>query len=125
MLGADPFGPGEQGGSMRTQARFGFLILLMLPSAALAGEMYGTITEGGKSIGEGVAVEAKCSQGAYSAKTDKSGTYHLVAKESGKCQLTVRYKSQSPSVEVASYDEGVQVDLVLESKGGSYVLRRK
>ena len=101
------------------------LPILMLSSAAQAGELYGTIAEGGKPVGEGVAVEAKCPQGAYSAKTDKSGAYHLVAKEKGKCQLTVRYKNQSPSVEVASYDEGVQVDLILENKGGSYALRRK
>ncbi len=98
---------------------------VLLAPAALAGEMYGTITEAGKPIGEGVAVEAKCPQGAYAAKTDKSGTYHLVAKETGKCQLTVRYKNQSPAIEVASYDEGVQVDLILEAKGANYSLRRK
>ena len=100
--------------------------MLLMSSSALAGEMYGTITEGGKAIGEGVGVEARCGQTAYPAvKTDKSGAYHLVVQEKGKCQLTVRYKNQSPSIEVASYDEGVQVDLVLELKGKAYTLRRK
>ncbi|HEV8336573.1 MAG TPA: hypothetical protein VGR67_09170 [Candidatus Polarisedimenticolia bacterium] len=100
--------------------------LLLFSSSALAGEMYGTITEAGKPIGEGVAVEARCGEKSYPAvKTDKSGAYHLAVQEKGKCHLTVRYKSQSPALDVASYDEGVQVDLVLESKDGSYTLRRK
>jgi len=102
----------------------GILMLLVSP-VALAGEVYGTITEGGKPVGEGVAIEARCAQGSYPAKTDKSGTYHLVVKEKGKCHLTVKYKNQSPAIDVASYDEGVQVDLVLEVKDGSYALRRK
>ncbi|HEU5182284.1 MAG TPA: hypothetical protein VFW45_15975 [Candidatus Polarisedimenticolia bacterium] len=112
---------------MRSKTAAGILMAAMLglAPAVFAGEVYGTITEGGKPVGEGVAVEAKCAQGAYSAKTDKSGTYHLVTKENGKCQLTVRYKNQSPGIDVASYDEGVQVDLVLESKGGNYTVRRK
>ena len=100
--------------------------MLLLSSSALAGEMYGTISEAGKPIGEGVAVEAKCGQASYPAvKTDKSGAYHLVVQEKGKCHLTVKYKNQSPAIDVASYDEGVQVDLVLELKSGSYTLRRK
>jgi hypothetical protein len=99
--------------------------MLMLAPAALAGEMYGTISEGGKGVGEGVVVEAQCGQSSYPVKTDKSGTYHLALKEKGKCKLTVRYKNQSPAIEVASYDEGVQVDLVLELKDGAYALKRK
>jgi hypothetical protein len=113
---------------MRNKAAAGVLmsVMLMLAPAALAGEMYGTITEGGKPVGEGVGVEAQCGATSYPAvKTDKSGTYHLALKEKGKCHLTVRFKNQSPALDVASYDEGVQVDLVLEAKGGAYTLRRK
>lgn len=113
---------------MRKKAGTGVLmaVMLMLAPAALAGEMYGTITEGGKPVGEGVAIEAQCGSASYPAvKTDKTGTYHLALKEKGKCRLTVRYKNQAPAIEVASYDEGVQVDLVLEAKGGNYSLRRK
>ena len=101
-------------------------LLLMIASPAMAGELYGTITEGGKPVGEGVVVEARCGQTSYpGVKTDKSGTYHLVVQEKGKCTLTVHHKGASPTIEVASYDEGVQVDLVLEQKGGSYSVRRK
>jgi hypothetical protein len=101
-------------------------LFLLFASPALAGEMYGTITEAGKPVGEGVVVEARCGQTSYpGVKTDKSGTYHLVVQEKGKCTLTVRHKSQTPTIEVASYDEGVQIDLVLEQKEGSYTLKRK
>jgi len=104
----------------------GSLAVLLLAASAVAGEIYGTISEGGKSIGEGVAVEAKCGDKAYPAvKTDKSGSYHLMVQESGKCTVAVLYKDQAPSLEVASYDEGVQVDLVIEIKDGKYTLRRK
>ena len=106
--------------------RLGLAILGLFASPLLAGEIYGTVTEGGKSVGEGVAIEVKCGEQSYpAAKTDKSGAYHLVVREKGKCALTVRYKDQTPSVDVASYDDGVQVDLVLESKDGKYTLRRK
>lgn len=101
-------------------------LLLLFAFPALAGEMYGTITEAGKPVGEGVMVEARCGQNTYpGVKTDKSGTFHLVVQEKGKCTLTVKHKSQAPTIEVASYDEGVQIDLVLEQKGGNYALRRK
>ena len=100
--------------------------LLLIASPAMAGEMYGTITEGGKPVGEGAVVEARCGQTSYpGVKTDKSGTYHLVVQEKGKCTLTVHHKNATPTIDVASYDEGVQIDLVLEQKGGSYTVRRK
>jgi hypothetical protein len=99
---------------------------LLLAASAVAGEIYGTMSEGGKSIGEGVGVEAKCGDKAYPAvKTDKSGSYHLAVQETGKCNVVVLYKDQAPSLDVASYDEGVQVDLVIEMKDGKYTLRRK
>ena len=95
-------------------------------AVAHAGEIYGTVTEGGKPVGEGIAVAAKCGDKSYPAvKTDKSGTYHLTVSEKGKCTLTLTYKGQSPALEVASYDQGVQVDLVLEAKDGKYGARRK
>jgi hypothetical protein len=99
---------------------------LLVASSALAGEIYGTLTEGGKSVGAGVGVEARCGERSYpAAKTDKAGAYRLVVEEKGKCTLTVRHKDQAPTLEVASYDEGVQVDLVLDLQDGKYVLKRK
>ncbi len=100
--------------------------VLLVPTLALAGEVYGKILEGTTSVGEAATVEAKCGGQAYSpAKTDKTGNYHLVLEQTGKCTLTVKYKGQSASLEVASYDEPAQVDLILEIKDGKLAVRRK
>lgn len=102
------------------------VVLLAPVSAALAGEIYGKITEGDRSVGEGVPVQARCGDKTYGpAKTDTTGSYHLVAQATGKCVLSVTYKEQAASIEVASYDEGTQVDLVVEMKDGKLTVRRK
>ena len=104
------------------------LLVLSALSAgpALAGEVYGKITEGSTPVGEAASVEAKCGEKAYPAvKTDKTGSYHLVLVESGKCTMTVKYKGQSASLEIASFDDAVQYDLVLETKDGKLAARRR
>jgi hypothetical protein len=102
------------------------VVLAAASSLALAGEVYGKILDGGASVGDGATVEAKCGAKAYPAvKTDKAGSYHLVLAETGKCTMTVKYKGQSASLEIASYDDAVQYDLVLEAKDGKLAVRRK
>ena len=101
-------------------------LLLALPSVATAGEVYGKITSGGAAVGEGTEVSAKCGAKTYPAvKTDKTGSFHLVVTETGKCTLTVTQKGQSASLDVVSYDEGAQADVVLEPKDGKLTARRK
>jgi len=101
-------------------------LILALPTVAAAGEVYGKITLGGASVGEGTEVSAKCGAKSYPAvKTDKTGTYHLVVSEAGKCSLTVTQKGQSATLEVVSYDEGAQADIVLDAKDGKLSARRK
>ncbi len=102
------------------------LILLLAPGAAIAGEIYGAISEGANRVGEGVPVEIKCGAKTYPPqKTDKAGAYHLAVEDDSKCTLTVRYKDQAPTISVVSYADPVQLDLVLELKDGKYTLRRK
>jgi hypothetical protein len=102
------------------------MLAAALPTVAAAGEIYGKVTAGGAAVGEGTEISAKCGATAYPAvKTDKSGSFHLVVKESGKCTLTVSQKGQSASLEVVSYDEGAQADIVLETKDGKLSARRK
>jgi hypothetical protein len=101
-------------------------LLTAVVNPALAGEVYGKVAEGPASVGDAATVAAKCGAKAYpAAKTDKAGAYHLALAESGKCTLTVSYKGQSASIEVASYDDPVQVDIVLESKDGKLAARRR
>jgi hypothetical protein len=101
-------------------------LLLALPSLAAAGEVYGKITSSGAAVGEGTEISAKCGAKAYPAvRTDKAGSFHLVVAETGKCTLTVTQKGQSANVEVVSYDDGAQADIVLETKDGKLSARRK
>jgi hypothetical protein len=107
---------------------FSALLLTALACAApaLAGEVFGKIAEGSAPVGEAATVAAKCGAKSYpAAKTDKSGAYHLALAESGKCTLTISYKGQTASLEVASYDEPAQVDIVLETKEGKLAARRR
>jgi hypothetical protein len=101
-------------------------LMIALPSLAAAGEVYGKITAGGAAVGEGTEVAAKCGAKSYPAvKTDKTGSFHLVVAETGKCTLTVTQKGQSATLEIVSYDEGAQADIVLETKDGKLAARRK
>ena len=102
------------------------ILFAFASTLASAGEILGKITSGGASVGEGAEVSAKCGGKSYPAvKTDKSGSFHLVIAETGKCTLTINHKGQSATVDVASYDDAAQADLVLETKDGKLTARRK
>ena len=102
------------------------VLFLAATSLAVGGEIYGKITEKTTSVGEEAAVAMKCGAKAYPAvKTDKTGSYHVVVAESGKCAMTVKYKEKEATLDVASYDDAVQVDVVLEFKDGKLTARRK
>lgn len=98
----------------------------LLPALASAGEIYGKVTFAGASVGEGVEVAAACGARAYPpVKTDKTGGYHLVVDETGKCQLTISYQGETASMGIASYEDAAQADVVLEKKDGKLVARRR
>ena len=100
--------------------------MVAVPAPAWAGEVYGRITMGTTSVGDGASVAAQCGDRAYAAKpTDKSGTYHIILGESGKCTLTVSYNGQSAGLQMVSYEDAVQYDIVLEMRDGKLAARRK
>jgi hypothetical protein len=102
------------------------LLACMLGAArALAGEVYGTITDGSRPVAAGVKVEIAASGKVYAAETDKFGSYRIVVKEKGKCMLTVHLKDQTAALELFSYDRSTRYDWILETKDGKLSLRRK
>ncbi|HET6373341.1 MAG TPA: hypothetical protein VFG76_08540 [Candidatus Polarisedimenticolia bacterium] len=102
------------------------VVLLSARSLASAGEVYGRINEGASPVGEPATLEVTCGAKTYPAvKTDKSGSYRIVLAETGKCSMTVTYKQQSASLGIASYDDAVQIDLIVEIKDGKLAVRRK
>ena len=106
-----------------------FLLIVLLwivaPSPLLAGELRGTVTEGGKSVGQGIAIEVRCGDKTYQATTDKYGSYRLFVPEKGKCTLAVNYQGQQPSREVISFNESTRYDFALQKDDGGYGLRRR
>ncbi len=101
------------------------LALLFFASPLLAGEVFGTITEGNKPVAAGVKIEIGASGKTYAGQTDKFGSYRVIVKEKGKCTFTIRIKDQAPSVDLFSYDRATRYDWILETKDGKLSLRRK
>jgi hypothetical protein len=105
---------------------FAVALLIALSSVAEAGEIFGKINLNGAAVGEGVMVAARCGEKVYPAvKTDRTGTYNLVVTETGKCTLTITHQGKTATVDVASYDDAAQADIVLELKEGRLVARRR
>ena len=100
-------------------------VAILASAPAVAGEVFGKIVEGNTSVGDAATVEAKCGSKVYPAVKTEKGSYHLVLAETGKCTMTVKFKEQSASLDISSYDDPVQVDLVLEIKDGKLAARRK
>ena len=96
-----------------------------MASAALAGEIYGTIADAGKPVSAGVKVEVTAAGNTYTGETDKFGTYHVFAKDKGKCTLTVYYKDQKPAASIFSYEKATRYDWTVETADGKLTLKRK
>lgn len=101
-------------------------ILAVLAPTVEAGEIFGKVMFNGAAVGEGTTVAARCGEKTYAAvKTDRSGSYNLVVAETGKCTLTVSHQGKTATVDVASYDDAAQADIILELKDGRLVARRR
>lgn len=98
----------------------GLAVFSLLPTLAAAGEIFGTIKEGGKPA-DGVTVEIRSPARVYITKTDKYGSYSVYVPEAGKCRLAVKTNGGAPSIEVYSYEKSARYDLVVEGQS----LRRK
>ena len=99
-------------------------VLACVPAAA--GEIYGKVVSNGKPAPAGTTVGATCGGAAYPPKpVTPAGEYHIVAGKSGTCTLQIASGGQSTTLDVVSYDDPVQCDIVLETQGGKLTARRK
>jgi len=102
-----------------------FILILAFTALAVAGNVYGTVTENGKPVAQGVKLEVTCGGNKYNADTDANGGFKMFVKDQGKCSLVVAYQGQSPAMDINSFEGSVQIDLVLEKQGAQYTLKRK
>ncbi len=104
------------------------LILLGVLGGALplfGGQIFGTLTEGGKAVAKGVEVAVDCSGEQVKGTTDNFGAYRLNPQKTGRCSLTLTYKGQKPAATIASLSEPVSADFELQMQDGKYKLVRR
>jgi hypothetical protein len=115
------------------------LLIVLLPSCALAGKIYGIIKEGGKPVRPGVEVKITTISDkpklVARSQTDRNGLYRLYVRETGKFNLTVRdtlhHKGDDLSITVRSYQKSVRYNLVIQmtekekAKPTKFILRRE
>ena len=99
------------------------LAVLMTVARLATGEIFGDVRSGEQYLAD-VPVQLTCGAETVEVKTDKSGSYRLKSKASGKCRLQVTWKAQSPSVDVVVFEKPTRYRLVLEEQNGKLVLKR-
>ena len=104
------------------------MVRVLLTIAALAlrapvGEIFGDVRLGEKYLTD-MPVQLKCGDEIVKGTTDKSGSFRLASKGSGKCAFSITYDKQTPSVEVVVFEKPARYRLVIEAKEGNYVLKR-
>jgi hypothetical protein len=91
------------------------VVCCLLPVAAQAGEVFGTVRNDKGPVGEGATVTAKCGENSYGpVTTDKRGTYRIAINQVGKCTLTITSDASSATLDVVSFDSAAQTDIVLK-----------
>ena len=123
---------------MRTQLCAALIVATLGASSASAGRLFGDVKVGGKPAPQGmmITVQAVAKAAADNEKaappapidtvaTDKVGSYKVVVKSEGKCNLTVHMGKQTAVLEVFSYKEPTRYDLIVEEKEGKLTVRRK
>jgi hypothetical protein len=103
-----------------------FAVAVAASAPSFAGEVYGKVTMKGASVGASASVGAECGGKSYAAKaTDKSGAYHFIVSQSGKCALVITYKGAVARLDMVSNEEAVQYDVDLDMKDGQLTARRR
>jgi hypothetical protein len=90
-----------------------------------AAEIHGTVSEGGKSLPEGVALKLDCGGTTATAQTDQFGSYSVKVAATGDCVLSIEYKKASPSVKITVYEKPSRYDLEVKDVAGKLSLTRK
>jgi hypothetical protein len=110
------------------------LLIVLVPSLAVAGKIYGIIKEGGKSVPKGIEVRITTIPDkpklVARTQTDKNGLYRLYVKRTGKFNLvvsdTLAHKRDTLSIPIRSYRKSVRYNLLIQKdKHGKYTLKRE
>lgn len=101
------------------------LAILLSPTVAYGGQIFGTLTVNNKPVGRGVKVAIACDSGNGGGETDDYGAYKVFVRK-GKCTLKVYFGGQELLFALYSYDDPVRYDFSIVRGGdGRYSLQRR
>ena len=104
------------------------LSILLFPTVAYGGQIYGTLTVDNKPVGKGVKVAIVCGTTNGAGEPDDYGTYKVFVPKGtkGKCTLKVYYGGQELSFPLYSYDDPVRYDFdVVRGGDGKFFLKSR
>jgi hypothetical protein len=90
-----------------------------------AAEIHGTVSEGGKTLPQGVSLKLDCGGTTGTAQTDQFGSYSFKVAATGECVLSIEYKKANPSLKVRVYEKPSRYDLEVRDVAGKLSLERK
>ncbi len=102
-----------------------FFVVLGCTLPLSGGQIFGTLTEGGKAVAGGVEVVVDCAGEQAKGTTDNFGAYRVTVQKTGRCTFTITYKGQKPTATIASLSEPVSADFDLQLQDGKYRLVRR
>ena len=102
------------------------IALLVLPRAADAGQIYGTIILGGQGV-KGAPIEIQCGkEAAVTGTTAADGSYRINVSQQGQCTLTLPSYEGRPSAAVFSGPNPAAFNYELvKLADGKYELKRR
>ncbi len=93
-----------------------------MPTLAVAGDIFGTITEADKPVANAPVTVTIAGRPPYTGATDGGGSYRVFVPETGKATLTVTAGGRPHTIDVFSSERAARYDLVIGPDGG---LRRR
>ena len=101
-------------------------LVILAPSLAVCGEIYGTVKDGVTPVGEGVEITIVSPDTTYTGKTGDRGRYSVCVAEVGPCTVKVTYADQTPEADIYSFEESARYNLILQRQpDGTYTLTVK
>jgi hypothetical protein len=107
--------------------RFYFSVwsLLLLTAPLAAGQIYGTLREGGRGVA-GARIEiVPEGKNPITVTTSANGAYSVSVPDPGRCLLRVYYSKPVAPIAIFSYAEPVKYDFDLIAGGNGYSLQRR
>ena len=100
-------------------------LMITLAISIYAGQIYGSLTEDGRSVPAKVKFDVICKEQVFGGETDSYGAYSVNVGR-GKCTFKVYYKNQTPTFDLYSSGTPLRYDFDLTRQpNGVYLLRRK